>query len=810
MNRDLAKMKRLASQLAPRLLEVTCRQQGWGCLRIGAAVTGEKPLKTGNHMSENGFGTHAESRIRIASALPLKRFSGVAGPAINSYTAKNPAGMAPMRFAVEADGKRLAESPMLHYGESYAFDAALPLVTAIELVVEAPTIAMAHANWCDPVVETNTGKLIPCGQADGAPAFPVGFHYGDMSSEEFFAAHGLCHTTEEKSDHTLHRFTSETDSLRMIVELKAWNDFPAWEWQTTFANPSGKRSERLHRLHSAHLAFTPARPDESRLLRLHGSFHTDSRPNCAGDVFKDSYTPVRTVPAPGEVVAFGAIGGRPSDVWMPCFDIEAGAENLRVVLGWAGQWKASVQKVDLEYRIDAGIEDADLVLEPGEVIHVASAALLYNSTGGNDQAVNLWRRLATEKIMLPLNHEPPPAPLSYMSWGGQGEKIHLDRIANIEKRKLPVDVYWIDAGWFAPESPNEFSPVWASNVGDWEFDPESFPQELRNIEAAVHQGGKKLLLWLEPERVRTDRKLAKEHPEYLIFNGTENALLDLGNPTAWQWCFDKIAGIIDRNKLDWYRQDFNFQPLGYWRQQDPPDRQGITEIRYVAGLYRLWRELRRQFPNLMIDNCASGGRRLDFELLRYSLPLWYSDMQCAPGFEPEYALTHIAGMARFWPRFGGGVQNPAGGDTYNFRAAMSAALGIHCFYGTTAPVSDDYPFDWLRDRLDEYRAVRDCFAGDYYCLSAPTGAGDGMWTVFQYDRPEAAHGIVLVFRGPRSPVVECAITLRGLEEGATYQVDDADRTFAPVTADGKILLGTGLTVRIPTPRTALLIHYRKL
>jgi alpha-galactosidase len=809
MNSDLARMKHLASQLSPRLLEVSCLEQGWGSLRQGETVIGGEPLRVGGRNYEHGLGTHAGSRIRVASPIPLRHFTAVVGPAMNSYTSRAPERMSAMRFAVEANGQRLAESPFLSYGESCHFNVDLPLALSLDLVVEAPAISMAHANWCQPMLETENGKHLPLGQREPPPALPVSFEYDNRPATDFFARNGLQHTAVEMPDHTLHRFVSETDDLRVIIELKAWNDFPAWEWQTAFVNPARVRGKRLRQLNSVQMTFTPARTDGARLLRMHGSFHTESHGPLPGDAFKESFTLVPDAMAPGEELVFGAVGGRPSDVWMPCFDFEAGPENLRLAIGWAGQWQATVTRAGHDFQVRAGLEDADLHLEPGERIQVASAILLHNTNGGNEAAVNLWRRLMTEKVMLPVNHEPPRAPLSFMTWGGQPEKAHLERLRAIEKQRLPVDVYWIDAGWFAPESPNEFSPVWANNVGDWEFDRDSFPQELSSIEAAVHRNGQKLLLWFEPERVRTDRTLAREHPEYMIFNGTENALLDLGDPAAWQWCFDKIAGIIERNRLDWYRQDFNFQPLEYWRRKDAPERRGITEIRYVAGLYRLWQALRLRFPNLMLDNCSSGGRRLDFELLRYSLPLWYSDMQCNPGYHPEYSLTHIAGMARFWPRFGGGVQNPAGGDTYNFRAAMNAGLGIHCFYGTTAPVTDDYPFDWLRQRLHEYLAVRDCFAGDFYCLSAPPGNEPGMWTVFQYDLPESGRGIVQVFRSEKSPVVECVLTLRGLLPETNYRITDADHTFAPVSASGKDLMEDGFPVRITAPRTALLLQYDK-
>ncbi len=812
MNEDIRTMLDNAAELAPEIIELTGCEQGWGILRSGQSIIGGEPLNVAGQEYRFGYGTHARSRIRLESAVALTHFYAVAGPALDSDVKKCPGEMEPIRFLVTSGGKTLAASPLLNTGDAFVFDVKLDSVRALELLVEpSGSTHMTHANWCNPVLTTADGKQIQCGKSGWDTTFPVSFGYGEISAREFFAANGLQHTSERKGDHTLHRFVAAAPSLVMTVELKAWHDFPVWEYHTWFTNPSAQKSLRLYDISplamSYHSSFSGG---GGKLLRLRGSFNTDARHQWPGDGFKDSFTPVSDDLSFDREITFGATGGRPSDEWLPCFDLAVGDANLRCVVGWAGQWQAQVTASGGVWRLTAKLEDADLVLEPGETIEVPSIFLQYNSEGGNDHAVNLWRRFVTKHVMLPINDAPPAGPVSFMSWGGLPEPGQLDRLRCIEREQLPVDIYWMDAGWFAPASANEFNPAWFRNVGDWDFNPDSFPQELANIEKTAHQNGKKLLLWFEPERVRTSSKLAQEHPELLIFDGPENTLLDLGDPAAWQWCFDKISGIIERNHLDWYREDFNFQPLPYWRKKDAPDRKGITEIRFVAGLYRFWRELRRKFPRLMIDNCASGGRRLDIELLRYSMPLWYSDMQCFPGFNPEFQLTHIAGMARYWPRFGTGTQNPEGGDTYNFRAAMNAAIGIHCFYGTEGPVTGDYPFDWLRARLHEYRAVRDCFTGDYYSLSAPDGSGGGMWTVTQYDLPEDGHGLLTVFRGPQSPAVECALLLRGLDQDADYLVEDMDQTFAPATENGQALMTAGLTLRVAEPRTARLIRYRKL
>jgi alpha-galactosidase len=97
-----------------------------------------------------------------------------------------------------------------------------------------------------------------------------------------------------------------------------------------------------------------------------------------------------------------------------------------------------------------------------------------------------------------------------------------------------------------------------------------------------------------------------------------------------------VSGLITGQGIDLYRQDFNMDPLGYWRAADEPDRQGITEMRHVEGYLAYWDELRRRHPGLLIDSCASGGRRNDLETLRRAVPLLRSDYQSFQG-DPAYA-----------------------------------------------------------------------------------------------------------------------------------------------------------------------------
>ena len=136
--------------------------------------------------------------------------------------------------------------------------------------------------------------------------------------------------------------------------------------------------------------------------------------------------------------------------------------------------------------------------------------------------------------------------------------------------------------------------------------------------------------------------------------------------------------MLTREGIDLYRQDFNIDPLAYWRANDTPDRQGLTEMRHVEGYLAYWDELRRRHPGLLIDTCASGGRRNDLETLRRALPLLRSDYQAFDG-NPAFALGnqgHTYGLSSWIPYYGQGVYFTDRDYVYSVRSYLSPAFGI--------------------------------------------------------------------------------------------------------------------------------------
>ena len=271
----------------------------------------------------------------------------------------------------------------------------------------------------------------------------------------------------------------------------------------------------------------------------------------------------------------------------------------------------------------------------------------------------------------------------------------------------------------------------------------------------------------------------------------------MGNTEAREWLQEYIGDMIEQNGIDYYRQDFNMEPDKYWARYDEPDRIGMKEIRHIEGLYAFWDYLLERFPGLLIDNCASGGRRLDLETIKRSAPLWRSDYYHYD--DPDGYQCHNFGLSFFLPFHGTGILQT---DPYSFRSSMSSAL--ICNWKITEP---NVSFFDMQARIDEYRRVRDYFLEDYYPLTELEGTTrDDIWLAYQYDRPSDGTGIVVAFRRAACPDPALTVRLSGIDASRNYSVYNFD-TGESVTVPGAEL-ASGYVLTLPEPRGSMLLRYK--
>ncbi len=445
--------------------------------------------------------------------------------------------------------------------------------------------------------------------------------------------------------------------LAVACEVVQYKDFPAVDWLVHIQNHGQTDTPVLEQIQALNLLWQPVKPGQLVLHCSQGEFNS-----------AESFRPLDKPMPKDSLFLFQPIGGRSSDGWMPFFNLSNQEQGLVAAIGWSGQWQASFVNVSGSgVRSVAGMEWTWLRLHPGETIRTPSMLLLFWQGSDHLRGNNLFRQLMIKHYNPRRNGVPVFAPIcgsvDVVDPDGSYEGPHIRVMPVLAKRGF--EVFWSDMDpqhWY----PNGFS----DGTGTWWPDPVKYPKGLAPIGQAARQNGLDYLLWFEPERVAPGTHIDQIHPEWVTtVPGQRHKLFKLHDPQARAWLTDHIDQQITLADLQWLRWDFNIEPLKFWQRCDAVDRQGMTEIRHIEGLYAMWDELMRRHPGMIIDMCASGGRRLDIETYKRGLPLWHSDMQCG-GPNPDAEQLQNGGLFRWLPNHGCG--NFGYEPSYAFRSAMTS------------------------------------------------------------------------------------------------------------------------------------------
>jgi len=510
----------------------------------------------------------------------------------------------------------------------------------------------------------------------------------------------------------------------------------------------------------------------------------------------------------GDVLEYATSGGRSCNKLAPYFVVNCGNSGVVIGLGWTGQWNASFEYTEEGIRFRYGIESADFYLKPGEKVRTGSV-LLTEYDNGRINGHNAFRRVMKERCVLGKGQRPAYGKVNAMTWGAMKSEIMLEHIDAFSKLDLGFECVFIDAGWYGHSvtySKNEHEGDWFLHTGSWNVNPLCHPDGMLEVSKKIHENGMDLLLWVEPERALRTSDWAKEYPEYMIDIGNTNMLVNIGIEGAWQLVFDMLSDLIEKLDIQCYRQDFNMDPLMYWRAADEDRRAGITEIKYINAMYRLWDALLEKFPKLYIDNCASGGRRNDIEMLSRAIPLWRSDYQCAFNADPEYTQAHGTGVSTLFPYSATGINGPME-DTYEIRSCYASAFSVHSWWWTQEnPVEDVPELDNVRKLIREYKEIRPLFSCDFYPLTEYS-LSKRDWCVWQYNDPQSQKGVLIAFRRSESSITKMTLQMYGLED-ADYLFTNTDTGMEKLIS-GTELMENGFEISLPEKRSSVVWMYQK-
>ncbi len=491
---------------------------------------------------------------------------------------------------------------------------------------------------------------------------------------------------------------------------------------------------------------------------------------------------------------FSGVDGKPTEAYLPYFNIHG--ENCGMILGigWTGQWAAGLSEAKGNTDITVKQEHFNAYLLPGEEVRSPLVSLSFYENGNPLKGFNLFRKWITDSVY-PENVTQNS--YTVMEVAGPMSTRTSDEIIEIldgidESIYSQTDAFWMDAGWYT------YTDGWHDGVGNWTVDTSRYDNGISELSGYAAKKGLGHVLWYEPERVYPGTQfhnVGSQHEEWLITVANEdNIMWNLANEEAFTYYCEYLLNSMKENGITVYRQDFNFPPLKYWQKADEEyygGRTGICENHYVTNLYRYLDYLTENIDGLIIDNCASGGKRLDLEMTYRSIAFWRSDYNC--DIHPdlfEATQSHTYGISFWLPITGSALYMQ---DEYSARSDIMPLM-LMDFFSHTHP---DFSF---------HKEQRELMADNYYPLDFGSFDKDKMLAM-QFSADDALSGTALIYKRAEVTDTEYTVKLNGLISSQIYTVYDIDNPEKAYSLSGEELMKNGITLNLPEGEKAVILMF---
>ena len=562
-------------------------------------------------------------------------------------------------------------------------------------------------------------------------------------------------SVSEEENLTIADFILQDFNLKITAIYEENSDFDACEWYFWFENIGQADTPVIKKLLPCDMTFKI--DGDITLKYAKGGYCTP-----------EDFRPYQTTLKEWHNFQLWAEGGRSSALFLPFFNMSFDGKGYMGSIGWTGDWECNWYRNELpqknlnltmgmteeqnytqepvskdQFCFTMGMRETCFYLYPGEKVRTPKMSFV-EYTGNMRAGQNKLRKYIAKyhNHILNVTGE-DKMPIFCSHWGDTQCSTHVKNVELMASHNVDYDYYWIDAAWFGKD------PAWMPCTGDWDYIKPKYPEKFKPLTDALHKYGKKFLLWFEPERVckgtsferlgeylidmPSDKKSLR--PDYLeildprlpyLENmrnsfGYDEKLIDFSNPDAVDWFIDYFSKFIKENEIDFYRNDANIAVDAFLKAKDRENRVGITEMKWFEGLYRFWDGLLEACPGLLIDNCASGGRRMDIELMDRSVPLWRTDYAHITNIRQNHSLGINEWFINHCSSAGSLAKRATDDVEYNVVSGMTAGM-IYTIYSTGDGEQDDpegveADFDLINQCVAKYRQIQPYFKYDYYPLT---------------------------------------------------------------------------------------------
>ena len=385
---------------------------------------------------------------------------------------------------------------------------------------------------------------------------------------------------------------------------------------------------------------------------------------------------------------FGQIGSMPVRKYFPFLVLENSAEGkfIGLQLYCASSWQIEVFRNTDDISVQGGLADRDFgnwtkKLTPGEKFESPKAVV---AEGASLEEVCDLLVKAQKPRIADVDKDLPVIFNEYCTTWGNPSIENLTKTAD-KLKGSGVRYLVIDCGWYKPEGVEN----WFDAAGDWIPSTKLFPQGIKAAADMIRDHGLIPGIWFEFENVgsvaaafnETDHVLKRDG--YPVTVGARR-FWDLRQKWVWDYLDKKVLGLLKECQMGYLKVDYN-ENIG--QGVDGPESYGENLRQCLAQSQNYFRHIAEEMPGLVIENCASGGHRLEPSMMELVSQASFSDAHEAKDIPLVAANLHRLirpEQSQIWAV----LRADADLDRINF-VLTSGFLGRLCLSGEIFDLADD-------------------------------------------------------------------------------------------------------------------------
>lgn len=489
-----------------------------------------------------------------------------------------------------------------------------------------------------------------------------------------------------------------------------------------------------------------------------------------------------------------------------------------VSLAWSGNSRHMIERTPMgRNSIGAGelLLPGEALLAKDETYNSPRVIAVY-SNEGLDGASDRFHTEQRSRANHPTNVRPRPVTLNV--WEAVYFDHDLTKLTELAAvaGEIGVERFVLDDGWFGSRRDD------SSGLGDWTVSSDVWPNGLAPLIDAVKANGMEFGLWFEGEMVNPDSDLFREHPEWILHAGgrvpptfRNQQVLDLAHEGAFSHVLGQVDAILTEYDIAYIKWDHN-------RVLTEAAHFGRPAVRkQVRAIYRMFDELKARHPKLEIESCASGGGRIDLEMLEHVDRFWTSDNNDALERQSINRNTSIVIAPELLGTHIGPTKAHSTGRTHSHSFRASTALWGHAGLEWNLTEANQDERTMLSNWIRFYKEKRGLLHSGRTVRSEHADASAYVHGVVAQDKSEALFMLAQLRTSQFSRPT--AIRLTGLDDDATYEVRVVEPAgaaefmqlrpptwFAGVRLTGAALATFGLKSPVLRPEQALLIEVKRV